>query len=69
MFLKSSKCSFGISKVEYLGNIVSQYRVHVEQNKTEVMNDWPQTKTLKTIKVFIGITCYYKQILRNYGNI
>jgi hypothetical protein len=40
LFLKRSKCAFGVSEVEYLGHIVSHDGVHVDPKKIEVMKDW-----------------------------
>jgi hypothetical protein len=36
LFLKQSKCAFGASKVEYLGNIVSKDGVRVDHKKIEL---------------------------------
>jgi hypothetical protein len=37
LFLKQSKCSFGASKVEYLGHIVNKDGVRVDPKKIEAM--------------------------------
>jgi hypothetical protein len=39
LFLKQSKCSFGASKVEYLGHIVGKDSVRVDPKKIEAMKD------------------------------
>jgi hypothetical protein len=69
LFLKRSKCAFGVSEVEYLGHIVSHDGVHVDPKKIEVMKDWPHPKTLKSLRGFLGLTSYYKKFIRNYGKI
>jgi hypothetical protein len=69
LFLKRSKCAFGVSKVEYLGHIVSHDGVHVDPKKIEAMKDWPHPKTLKSLRGFLGLTSYYKSFIRNYGKI
>jgi len=59
LFLKCSKCVFGVSKVEYLGHIVSREGgVHVDPKKIQAMKEWPQLKTLKSLHAFLGLTSY-----------
>ena len=36
-FLKQSKCSFGTSKVEYLGHLVGKDGIRVDPKKIEAM--------------------------------
>jgi hypothetical protein len=69
LFLKQSKCSFGASKVEYLGHIVGKVGVRVDPKKIEAMQDWPRPKTLKILCGFLGLTGYYHKFVKNYGNI
>jgi hypothetical protein len=69
IFLKQSKCSFGASKVEYLGHIVGKEGVRVDPKKIEAMQDWPRPKTLKILHGFLGLTGYYRKFVKNYGKI
>jgi hypothetical protein len=66
LFLKQSKCTFGDSKVEYLGHIVGKDGVHVDPEKIEAMNDLPRPKTLKMLRGFIGLIGYYRKSVQNY---
>jgi hypothetical protein len=68
-FLKQSKCSFGASKVEYLGHLVGKYGVKVDPKKIEAMKEWPHPKTLKILCGFLGLTGYYHKFVKNYGKI
>ena len=40
LFVKISKCSFGVTKVEYLGHIVSHDGARVDPKKMKCMKDW-----------------------------
>jgi hypothetical protein len=68
-FLKQSKCSFGASKVKYLGHLVGKDGIRVDPKKIEAMQDWPHPKTLKILRGFLGLMGYYCNFVNNYGNI
>jgi hypothetical protein len=69
LFLKQSKCSFGASKVEYLGHLVGKDDIMVDPKKIEAMKYWPHPKTLKILRGVLGLTGYYHKFVKNYGNI
>jgi hypothetical protein len=69
LFLKQSKCAFGALEVEYSGHIVGKDGVQVDPKKIESIQDWPRPKTLKSLRVFLGLTGYYRKFVWNYGKI
>jgi hypothetical protein len=69
LFLKQSKCSFGASKVDYLGHIIGKDGVRVDPKKIEHMKDWPHPKNIKRLHGFLDLTCYYHKFVKNYEKI
>jgi hypothetical protein len=55
--------------VEYLGHIVSHEGVTVEPNKIKAMRECTIPKTLKKIRGLLGLTSYYHNFVKNYGQI
>ncbi|XP_061993668.1 uncharacterized protein LOC133711581 [Rosa rugosa] len=65
--VKNSKCSFGASKVEYLGHVISSERVAVDPAKIEVIKNWSKPKTLKGLRGFLGLAGYYRKYVKHFG--
>jgi hypothetical protein len=55
--------------VEYLGNIVSHEGVKVDPKNIKAMKEWSIPKTLKKIRVLLGLTSYYVKFVKNCGQI
>jgi hypothetical protein len=69
IFLKQSKCDSSTSEIEYLGHLVGKVDVRLDPKNIEAMKDYPHPKTLKILRVFLGLKSYYRKFVKNYGNI
>ena len=67
--VKRSKCAFAQPSVEYLGHIVSAKGVHMDQQKFQVVMDWPQPRSIKELRRFLGLTGCYRRFVRSYASI
>ena len=63
--LKTEKCSFCVSEVEYLGHIISAEGLKPSPNKIKVIVDAPQPTKLSELKSFLGLINYYAKFLPN----
>ena len=52
LYVKPSKCAFGVQEVEYLGHIISHEGVKLDHNIIKVIMEWSTPKALKKLKVF-----------------
>lgn len=65
--VKASKCSFGQPTVAYLGHIISAEGVIVDSQKAQCIMEWPQLRTLKALRGFLGLADYNRKFVRNFG--
>jgi len=68
-FLKMSKCSFAQSSISYLGHVVSAHGVGPNSEKIASMLNWPQPKSLKQLRGFLGLTGFYRKFVSHYASI
>ena len=54
LFVKLSKCDFGLTEILYLGHIIGQYGVKVDMEKIKSIIEWPLPKNLTELRGFIG---------------
>ena len=69
LYAKRSKCAFATSKVEYLGHFIEAAGISTDPAKIKAIVEWPQPKTLKALRGFLGIAGYYRRFVEAFGTI
>jgi hypothetical protein len=69
LFVKRSKCSFGVDSVSYLGHIISASGVAMDPAKVQAIHEWPQPRSARAVRGFLGLAGYYRKFVHNFGSI
>ncbi|KAK9800185.1 hypothetical protein WJX73_005436 [Symbiochloris irregularis] len=62
-----SKCAFGLTEVEYLGHIVTDRGVKMDQKKVDAVKQWPIPRTKPELRSFLGLAGYYRKFIKHYA--
>ena len=65
IILNKDKCVFCSSKIEFLGHEVSKEGVRPLQGKVEAIRSFPQPKTTKQLRRFLGMINFYRRFVPN----
>lgn len=66
-FVKAKKCVFGQQELKYLGHIVTNHGVKVDDEKIKAMVTWPRPTTISYLRGFLDLIGYYRKFVRHYG--
>jgi hypothetical protein len=69
LHVKRYKCSFATATVAYLGHVISELGVTMDTSKVESMENWPQPRSVKGLRGFLGLAGYYRRFIKDFGAI
>ena len=61
--LKPSKCSFGMTSVEFLGHIFDQNDVHLSDKRVWGIQDISIPTSVLAIRIFVGMVNYFRDFI------
>ncbi|MGH9619265.1 MAG: RNase H-like domain-containing protein [Bryobacteraceae bacterium] len=66
-YAQPSKCEFFKRELSFLGHVISERGVDVQQHKVKAVQEWPTLQSKKDIKSFLGLTGYYRKFIPRYS--
>jgi hypothetical protein len=69
LYAKESKCEFMQRSVKFVGYIVSDAGLEVDQSKVEAVKAWPVPTNVSECRSFLGFVSYYRKFIANHSAI
>ena len=66
LYAKFSKCEFWLSRVGFLGHVVSTDGIYVDPQKVEAVANWEQLTTVTEMRSFLGLAGYYHRFIEGF---
>ena len=60
LYVKPEKCLWKVNKVNFLGVVMGQGKIEIEEEKVEKVLNWPLPKTVRDVRKFLGLANYYR---------
>lgn len=67
LYTKSEKSEFHQTKTSFLGYVVSQEGVAMDDQKVRAVLNWPRPQSLKELQRFLGFANFYRRFIRNFS--
>ena len=64
---KPSKCSFGMTSLEYLGHTIGSGTLAVPEQRATALTQFRRPVTKKGLRSFLGSASYYRKFIKNFA--
>ncbi|WVZ49193.1 hypothetical protein U9M48_000570 [Paspalum notatum var. saurae] len=69
LYVKFSTCDFWIEEVKFLGHVISNGGIAVDQSKVSEVQNWKIPEDVKGIRSFLGLAGYYRRFIEGFSRI
>ncbi|XP_042612294.1 uncharacterized mitochondrial protein AtMg00860-like [Cyprinus carpio] len=69
LYAKAEKCEFHLTAILFLGYVISQEGVAMDESKVNAVLNWPLPGTIKDLQRFLGFANFYRRFIRNFSSV
>ena len=69
LYIKPEKYVWKVRKVLFLGVVMGEGRVEMEENKVEGVLKWPIPQYVRNVRKFLGLANYYRCFVKNLAKV
>jgi len=69
LYMKPEKCAWKVQKVNFLGVVMGQGKIEMEENKVAGVLNWPIPKMVRDVRKFLGLANYYRQFVKDFAKL
>ena len=69
LYAKFSKCEFWLTKLRFLGHVVSTLGVFMDLEKVEAVMRWERAKSIFKIHSFLGLAGYFRRFIKDLSRL
>ena len=69
LYLDINKCEFHVTRVKYLGLIITTEGVEMDSKKVDAISQWKEPRCMRDVQAFLGFANFYRKFISGYSKI
>ena len=69
LYIKPEKCVWKVKEINFLGLVIEEEGVKMQEEKVAGVLEWPRSKTVKEVQKFLGLVNYYRQFVKDFAKL
>lgn len=69
LYVSLKKCEFGVRQTTFLGFLVGNQSVRVDDTKIGTVQHWPTPTTLRQVQSFVGFCNFYRRFIHKFSEL